>query len=1159
MIRKIAVTLAGVLLAVIWECPADELSVREIEREIDRAVADSERLQEVLSDRVLLTDYSAHCAERGGTNFWTCALQKAVDEHAVVCIPASDDPYYIDATVVIPSNRRIEATGATIRLADRMKTILLRNVHTPDGTLVPIPSDGRDDNIAIVGGRWEDNCTARAGYGKSGTYDSGSREVGRHYGVSTLFYFGNVNHLTVRDATFSRCGGFAVQVGDADAVCLERIRFDRCFADGLHLNGNVSRVLARNVRGQVGDDLVALNAYDWLNSSVNFGPQRLIRCEDLVLEELPGVRTCPSIRIQPAKYRFADGSVVNCSISDVIFRRVKGVFNYKMYLQTPAYKVGGKREWAEVGSGGNLHFEDLEIDLKRPIDMLGGYKASDPLRGHFAAFEFGANLSSLHFKNIDVAFHLDEWPLSHLVTVGPKSCRDWGTPDDPLEIFDPYVSCEVGKVVLENVRVRGNAPAELVRATVFDDVNRDGASSGRGVIRELVNAPGAKWIWYPGDFETYHAQQVQSRRLEWGGYTPVMWPQYTAYPVVEFYKDFDLGEEDEVEIVADGEGTVLLADRAPYSLIKGRGHCRLPRGKSRLSVKLQNHERFPCLWVRGRKVASDESWMVDWGDGQPVSAGCGYAFDAPQDPPTGWRLPTRMVRPESTRSTGTNAVFADFGKEIFGFPVLKGVRGSGRVKIVYGDSEAEALSEKKADVWELVDVRSEGDVRLKESRGFRCIQVIPQDLTVSVGGVEVDFEYLPVAERGRFRCDDEKVNRIWDVAAYTFRLCSREFLLDGLKRDRWLWSGDAYQSYLMNYYLFADGDSVKRTLWALRGKDPVVRHVNTIVDYTFYWFMGIGDYYLHTGDADFVKAIWPRMVSMMDFCLRRSRPDGFYEFRPGDWVFVDWAPEELDNNDGPVAVEQMLFVRSLEAMSDCARVVGDSRAEVFYREKAQSLRAAVVPTFYDGDRGVFVHSTDRQLKKKDAVTKYANIFGYLYDYLDESRRETAISAGVVNDRLMRIQTPYMRFYELEALCASGRQNGVLEEVRAYWGGMLDQGATSFWELYTPGETGADVYAMYGRPFGRSFCHAWGASPIYLLGRYYLGVRPTASGFAEYRVSPCPGGLKWMEGSVPTPLGDIEVSVSEKHVRVRGNGGEGTLTWNGKSMRIPPNAVVEVDR
>ena len=42
---------------------------------------------------------------------------------------------------------------------------------------------------------------------------------------------------------------------------------------------------------------------------------------------------------------------------------------------------------------------------------------------------------------------------------------------------------------------------------------------------------GARWIWYPGDFETHHAEVVQARRLEWGGYTPVIWPQYRAYPI----------------------------------------------------------------------------------------------------------------------------------------------------------------------------------------------------------------------------------------------------------------------------------------------------------------------------------------------------------------------------------------------------------------------------------------------------------------------------------------------------------------------------------------------------------------------------------------------------------------------------------------------------
>jgi hypothetical protein len=64
--------------------------------------------------------------------------------------------------------------------------------------------------------------------------------------------------------------------------------------------------------------------------------------------------------------------------------------------------------------------------------------------------------------------------------------------------------------------------------------------------------------------------------------------------------------------------------------------------------------------------------------------------------------------------------------------------------------------------------------------------------------------------------------------------------------------------------------------------------------------------------------------------------------------------------------------------------------------------------------------------------------------------------------------------------------------------------------------------MYGRPYGKSLCHAWGASPIYLLGKYFLGVQPTKPGYADYEVHPHLGGLDWIEGCVPTPRGMIHV-------------------------------------
>ena len=139
----------------------------------------------------------------------------------------------------------------------------------------------------------------------------------------------------------------------------------------------------------------------------------------------------------------------------------------------------------------------------------------------------------------------------------------------------------------------------------------------------------------------------------------------------------------------------------------------------------------------------------------------------------------------------------------------------------------------------------------------------------------------------------------------------------------------------------------------------------------------------------------------------------------------------------------------------------------------------------------------------------------------------------------------MRFYELEALCAMGEQNYVLKEIKNYWGGMLNLGATSFWEEYNPSKKGAEHYAMYGRPFGKSLCHAWGASPIYLFGKYYLGVKPASPGYKTWVAEPVLGGLEWMQGKVPTPNGEIEVKCSGNKIEIKSTTGTGTLKFSSK--------------
>jgi hypothetical protein len=138
----------------------------------------------------------------------------------------------------------------------------------------------------------------------------------------------------------------------------------------------------------------------------------------------------------------------------------------------------------------------------------------------------------------------------------------------------------------------------------------------------------------------------------------------------------------------------------------------------------------------------------------------------------------------------------------------------------------------------------------------------------------------------------------------------------------------------------------------------------------------------------------------------------------------------------------------------------------------------------------------------------------------------------------------------------GEQDYVLKQMKDYWGGMLNLGATSFWEEYDPSKNGAEHYAMYGREFGKSLCHAWGASPIYLLGKYYLGVKPTSASYATYLIVPSLGGLEWMQGAVPTPTGNIEMYVSTKQIKVKGAAGTGTLTFKSKSKPICKEGTIE---
>ena len=660
----------------------------------------------------------------------------------------------------------------------------------------------------------------------------------------------------------------------------------------------------------------------------------------------------------------------------------------------------------------------------------------------------------------------------------------------------------------------------------------------------------ATWIWYPGDFEIWLGNIFNNRRTERGAMFPPFWKQDSHYVTVEFSRKVELEQEEMITIACEGQFNLMLDGKLQFGQPRT---FTIPQGKHKLNLKVWNQSTPPALFIEGKTIHTDATWLATyedkiWIDENGVAHGSGiyvpaasWNFNSMETPPSSYHLITKEQRPVREKDG-----LYDFGKETFGYLKVKGLKG--RIHIYYGESAEEALDKEHC---ETLDILSEGGKL--DSKAFRYVY-IEKEPDSSFEEVLMDYEYAPFdTERsGSFRCSDEELNHIWDVAAYTMDLTTREFFMDGIKRDRWTWSGDAIQSYLMNYYLRFDTECVKRTIRQLRGKDPVTAHVNTIMDYTFYWFKSIYDYYLYTADIAFVREMWPRMVTLMDYVEGRLNEDGMAEGQADDWIFVDWVDFPMHKR-GTLCFEQILLMKAMETMAVCSKLLN---IKTDYRVKSESLRNKIKQTFWSYEQKAYYHAIeDGKINKQ--ITKFANMFAILYGLAYEEERHEIMQSVMLNPVIDPITTPYMRFYELETLCIDGLQEQVLHEMKAYWGGMLREGATSFWEKYNPEEKGAQHLAMYGRPYGKSLCHAWGASPIYLIGKYFLGVRPTKPGYEEYEVHPALGGLKWMEGDVPTPFGKIHVKMNTHEISVQSDGGHGTLIIGDQQISIPANKEIKI--
>jgi len=472
-------------------------------------------------------------------------------------------------------------------------------------------------------------------------------------------------------------------------------------------------------------------------------------------------------------------------------------------------------------------------------------------------------------------------------------------------------------------------------------------------------------------------------------------------------------------------------------------------------------------------------------------------------------------------------ILLDFGRELQGgvqiaVQDLKAVAGHGktvRLRVRFGESASEAMAD-------LGDKNAQTDHAVRDQEcyapwlgtvevgntGFRFVRIdlVDPGAMIALKSVRAVYLYRDLPWIGSFRCSDERLNRIWQTGAYTVQLNMQDYLWDGIKRDRLVWIGDMHPETTTIGTVFGGLDIVPKSLDLIRDETPLPQWMNGISSYSLWWILIQRDWYRHTGDLAYLRAQKSYLDGLVRELVRHISPDG--EERLPEGRFLDWPSSE--NKPAIHAGLHSLLILALDAGQEMCGPLSDPETELLCREATARLRR---------------HVPD------PAGSKQAAALMALAGLGDPAKLNRDIMAV---DGAHRLSTFY-GYYVLQARALAGDYQGCLDAIRAYWGGMLDMGATTFWEdfdldwmknagrideLPQPGKK--DIHGDYGAycyvGYRHSLCHGWASGPTPWLTEHVLGIQVIEPGCRVVRISPHLGDLQWAEGAFPTPRGVLKV-------------------------------------
>jgi hypothetical protein len=523
----------------------------------------------------------------------------------------------------------------------------------------------------------------------------------------------------------------------------------------------------------------------------------------------------------------------------------------------------------------------------------------------------------------------------------------------------------------------------------------------------------------------------------------------------------------------------------------------------------------------------------------------------------------RFIVDASVPGSYPHATF-DFGAEVVGYPELEIYAPEGGVvHLFYG----EGLELDLTDTFVLK--KGMNKVRSFGRRAFRFMKLAAQatPVPIEVSAARMKFVHYPFTDEGSFACSDAQLNRIWEVGKYTSIVNSQDHFEDCPYREGALWVADAVVMARVVYQTFGDLELVRKCLLqiariqkddgSIPGTGPE-RNPFTLPDFCAHWVFGVKEYVDYSNDEKFLTDVWPTVLRMADWFREQEAEDGLFADanREGWWCFIDWS-DDIERKDKVTAIS-CYYHKFLRTVSQLAKRLGESERALAFEDRATALRAAIRERMRIPGSALFADCLSAD-GLSGSVTAQTNFVAIWSGVMEPDEAKDFIENHYTAGKLPPIKGAFFYHIVLETLFAHPYSEEAMNEIRYFWGAMLDRGATTWWETFDPSLPACTVPSPYlghtptymQASIPVSFSHGWGASPTYLLSREALGVDASriGEGVVDFRPSAV-GGLTWAQGTVPMPEGKIEASWSS------GEDGEcsfearfpASLRWTGEKLR-----------